>query len=425
MLGQNYFANRLGDVYKYSRIQYQSGKGISNKNIKYCWELCIDHAGNIIFVLCPDKISNSLTNITKTNIQFFSGTSRDGKWELECIALKCLAYELEITKKSTFFYLPQSVTLKRKTKVTQNPNLAKAYFSNFNFVTFDCNQGFLVNLRKPPLQSSLSCIPFILFQYKSLQNKKLCFQMLSESKQLIELIEIGRINHSILSQVIIPINKYENIQFIEKQAESISWFVSLINLNSNSIPIIEYLSGDDIIQYSIKNTVKNSFKKNYIIDNLHIDGGIPKAFHDCYENYQIWQSKIDINKFIDYLVEINQQDYIDLKWSTMILAYEYFLTKYLIEQNSLSQDETDTNIQGKLRLFNKHLRFIPRNMIKDKLRKSVRNPLFHQGEIVCMNTEDKISFFNDYYDLLIKIVLRTLGYTGKYMSVKNNCPESP
>ena len=56
MLGQNYFANRLGDIYEYSIIKYKYGKGVSNDSIthdsaQYCWELCVDVSGNIIFVL--------------------------------------------------------------------------------------------------------------------------------------------------------------------------------------------------------------------------------------------------------------------------------------------------------------------------------------------------------------------------------------
>lgn len=109
----------------------------------------------------------------------------------------------------------------------------------------------------------------------------------------------------------------------------------------------------------------------------------------------------------------------------MLMAYEYLLTKYLINQNSLRQDQVSKSVQDKLSLLNNHLRFIPSQMMDDTLRGAVRNPLFHQGEIALMNLNDKIDIFKKYYDLLIRIVLRILGYTGKYMSVVTHSPTDP
>lgn len=283
MLEQDYFANRLGDVYEYSRIPYKCGEGTSNQNVEYFWELCIDASGNIIFVLHTKEPLQSLANAFK--IQSFSGISDDETWEIECTNLHFLAREAEISQKLPMFYLPNSITLKRKVQGTNHSTLAKAYFSNFRFSRVDCECGFLTKIN----------------------GKELCFQMLENSKQLVEFIDIERISNAILSKISIPINQDEDIESIKDEATSISWFLNLLNLNTTFIPIIEYFSGSEIIQYSIENTVKNSFHRNYIIDNCRIDGGIPKAFNECYANYKSWQIKIDINTLIGFLVEINQQ----------------------------------------------------------------------------------------------------------------------
>jgi hypothetical protein len=190
------------------------------------------------------------------------------------------------------------------------------------------------------------------------------------------------------------------------------------------IPIIEYSSDSEILQYSLENTVKTSFCRRYIIDNFRINEGIPKAFESYYESYKNWQTKIDINSVIGFLVEINQQEYIDLKLAVMLMAYESLLFKYLLNQG-LSQDKIGENIQQKLGQINKYLRFIPSDMMDDMLRASVRNPLFHQGEIPLLTFDDKINLFKKYYDLLIKIILRILGYTGQYMSVDTHRPSQP
>ncbi|MDB9376008.1 hypothetical protein [Nodularia sphaerocarpa] len=403
MFTQDYFKKRLGDIYEYSRIPYKCGEGKSDKNIEYFWELCIDASGSIIFILHTKEPIQHLDNeLSFKKINSFSGISGDEIWEIECRNLHFLA-ETEKNcatyHRLSLFYLPNSITLKRKEQETKQLTLAKAYFSNFTFSAVDCECGFLVNIN----------------------GKEVCFQMLENNKQLLNLIDMERINSAIISQVSIPINKDENIDCIQYEITSISWFLSLINLNLKFIPIVEYYADGEIVQYFIENTVKNYFNRNYVIDNFRINGGIPKAFNDSYEKYKALQRSMDINTCIGLLAEINQQKYIDIKLATMIMAYEYILFKYLLSQG-LTQDQVGNNIQQKLRQVNKYLRFIPSQMMDDTLRDSVRNPLFHQGEIPLLTFNEKIDFFKKYYDLLIKIILRILSYTGEYMSIVTNSP---
>jgi hypothetical protein len=355
------------------------------------WELCIDISGNIIFILHAKQPIYDLVNLSQVNS--FSGMSDDEIWEIECTELHFLSHTGEISHgyRLTFFYLPSSITLKIKDLATRHPNLAKAYFSNFKFSGIENEGIFFVNIN----------------------SKIICFEMLENSNEIIELINIQRISNAITSQVSITINQDENIDFIKNEITSISWFLSLLNLNLNFTPIIEYYANDEVVRYDIENTAKNTFNDHYIIDNFRIDGGIPKAFNDCYANYKTLDYELEVNKFIGFLAEINQQKYIEIKFATMIMAYEYLLFKYLSHKGENIGD----NIQQKLRQLNKHLRFIPNEMMDDTLRGSVRNPLFHQGEIPLLSLSEKRKIFKSYYDLLIKIILIIIGYKGEYMSI--------
>lgn len=212
--------------------------------------------------------------------------------------------------------------------------------------------------------------------------------MLENSNRIIDLIDIERINNAIVSTVSIPINYDEDINVIENEVQVISWFLSFLSMNTNFSPLIEYLIDDKIVQYSIENTVKNCFIRNRIIDNYHIDEGIPKAFNECYQHYKNLQSNMDINTIIGLLVEIKQQKYIDIKIASMLMAYEKLTLKYLLSQG-LDENQIGNNIEQKLRQLNRYLdKFIPKKMIEDdKLRNSVRNPLFHQGEIPKLTLE--------------------------------------
>lgn len=108
----------------------------------------------------------------------------------------------------------------------------------------------------------------------------------------------------------------------------------------------------------------------------------------------------------------------------MLMAYEYLLLKYLLDQGQ-PQDRIGRNIQQKLRQINTFLRFISADLMDDTLRDSVRNPLFHTGEIPLLTRSKKIDLFKTYYDLLIRIILRILGYTGQYMSLVTRSPSAP
>lgn len=405
LLGKKYFKNRLADIYQYSRIPYLSGEGKCDQNIGYLWELCIDLAGNIIFILhLKDNDNFFLEQLcsSTTKITSFSGISCNKKWNIKCKSLHFLSAEIVKDRKNSIFYIPSSITLEKENNKNKPPNVAKADFADFAFSDINGQSEFVVNSN----------------------NKELRFNMIDSNKKLRNLIDIKRIDNAILSCVTIPINRSESLDSIASEAESISWFLSFLNLNTISVPIIEYLVDGDIVQYSIRNTTKKTSGIKYIIDNNQIAKGIPTAFDQCYKNYKYWQNQIKINILIDYLAEINRQEYIDIKLSNMIMAYEYFLTKYLIDQNLLPQTQTKKSIQNKLTLLNTQLRCIPRGMLNGYLRSSIRNPLFHQGEIPLMQIKDKIDTYKKYHDLLVKIVLKVLQYNGKYISIENNRPTS-
>jgi hypothetical protein len=109
----------------------------------------------------------------------------------------------------------------------------------------------------------------------------------------------------------------------------------------------------------------------------------------------------------------------------MLMAYEYLLFEYLLSQGLSQEEIKETNVLHKLKMANKFLRFIPSNMTNDTLRESVRNPLFHQGDIPSLTLEKKIEIFKSYYDLMIRIILRILNYSGEYMSVITHSPSKP
>ena len=74
------------------------------------------------------------------------------------------------------------------------------------------------------------------------------------------------------------------------------------------------------------------------------------------------------------------------------------------------------NIQQKIGKANGYLRFIPAGQLGDALREGIRNPLFHQGMIPAMSSDEVYSTYVGYFDLLLRMILRVLKYTGKFIS---------
>lgn len=401
MLGKNYFSNRLGDIYEYSRIHYKcgDGEGIFNNNpAKYYWELCVDVSGNIIFVLHP---KNNYIPLDNFRINSFSGKSNDETWNINCTDIRIVKQSVKVNENHSLFCIPSTVILTRKTQSANTPNQAKVYLSNFDFVGLDDKQGFFVKINS---------------------TKSIYFQLLENKKEISELIEIKRIDNAILSTFDIPINDDETIDEIELEIESISWFLSFLTMNLNATPIIEYYSDNQIVKYFIKNEYKTTYKSSYIIDNFYIDRGIPRAFNTSYQDYKISQNQLNINIFINFLLEIHQQPHIELQIAIMLMAYKYILSKYLLAQGILIND---MNLQQKLKQLNSIMimRFIPSNLMSDDtLRASIRNPLFHQGEIPLLSLDKKIDFYKKYYDLLIRITLRILNYSHEYISRETQSP---
>lgn len=125
--------------------------------------------------------------------------------------------------------------------------------------------------------------------------------------------------------------------------------------------------------------------------------------------------------FTHNLLGMYEGKFLETKIAGLLLSYEYVLTNYLLSIGLGQSKVLDLSIKDKLYRLNNDLRFIPSRLLGDKIRTNVRNPLFHTGELTLLNTSEKIEFFKEYFDLLIQIVLKLLGYSGEYISPIDFC----
>ena len=162
------------------------------------------------------------------------------------------------------------------------------------------------------------------------------------------------------------------------------------------------------------------YRRSEIVDNSLISGGLKNAFEETFANFVSLEPKLQLRRFIDMLLVMKNQKQLEFLLAGLLLSFEFFTTMFLTDKGKAPPQES--NVEQKLNQLNAFLRFIPKCMLDDTLRKDIRNPLFHSGAIVGADMETLFDWYASYYDLLIQIVFVVIGYTGEYISPINNKP---
>jgi hypothetical protein len=408
MLGRNYFESRLNEIYNYCLLGYISGTGelvstSSRYNIN--WELCQDITGEILFILSSSldiKFDNQGDFIHFS----FNGISSNGLWEANSPDLIIhsqkfgWAYNNE---RFTHFCTANMITLKHIQNYRDN-NFSKALacLYNFKFEGLDFSQYEQMNKKDKFICQT--------------QDRDILFKLVFEDRNIKELIETKRIQKAVFSTLEYPMHEGESMGFCKKEIEKICWFLSMSTLNTNFSPIIEYYSGEEKVAITIYNVLGLRYHGNVIVDNYQVKAGIPSFFTQCFTNYVTLSNSFDINQFISLILDLQSQHHIELKIATLLLAYENLLSQYLVYRGIPQDSLRESNVEQKLRMFNNFYRFIPRDLLGEDLRDSVRNPLFHLGNIPFLTFEETIETFEKYYELLVQILLKILDYHGEYIN---------
>lgn len=246
-------------------------------------------------------------------------------------------------------------------------------------------------------------------------NASLQFILSENYKVIKELLQIRRISKAILSKIILSSNQQITIEELDKEIRQITLFLSSITLNTNYEQLIKYFNGDELVAIKIIDTIKMDFHPNVLIDNHIIRGGINYAFDKMYQEFNMLSEPLRLRGYVNRIIDMQQQKFIDNKLAHLIIAYESLLTDYLIYRGATEGEIGEMNIQQKLGRLNRELRFIPKELLGENLRE-LRNPLFHTGTIPLLNTDDSFNVYSEYNNLLMKIFLRILSYDGEFLS---------
>lgn len=404
MQGEQHFRSTLGELYTYCLIPYTAGNGKlegPDVDTEVSWELCVDATGRTNLVL-----SCQLPYVEMTSDGFFAkyalrGRSLDSEWEVSCESLIIVSMSAG-TQQDTILtcHLADDLSLERVH--TGEADVRRKLV------------GYILNFHQMGLGR---------FVCRAL-DRDITFSETSNANAIKDLIKSGRAPCGVLSSVEVPLHDFELQRSSGDLLDLVLSFLSLLSLNETWCPVVRTVAGNTDIRIDVSDTGWSQYHGNVLIDNLHIHNGIPKAFSSSFSTYTDLRVRLNLDPVVDMVRQAQTQVVLEMKAAALLMAYECFLTAYLKDKGEDPDTLTEYNIQQKISRANKYLRFVPAKQQGDDLRNDIRNPLFHQGNIPHMKPEDIYSTYLDYFDLLVRIILRVLNYGGMFISRTNYKPRS-
>lgn len=410
MLGQPYFERRLGDIYDLSPIPYIAGSGVLDDGtapIQVYWELNVAVTGEPVLAIstktfiCLDRMAMGGRFVEWT----LSGQSHDGVFTTNTagVILSQISFSTN-DEYATYFCHFKVMELNRLGAIA--PSIIEALVRNLDFMGLEFSKhGNEQRLDK---------------FHVNVADRQVYFHNYIECKRLKDLMSIDRIDRAILGEIHVPIVAGESLEQAMTTLENIEWFTAFLTMNRTFAPVIRLTDKGQLCGWRILELGSDAYRRDGIVDNHLIPGGMKAAFENAFSTFLKLEPKLDLRSFIDMTLVTKSQKQLIFRLAGLLLSYEFLTTKFLTDQGNPPPQES--NVQQKLNQLNAYLRFIPKDMLDDTLRKDIRNPLFHQGAIVGADITTLWDWYTSYFDLLIQIVFVLLAYSGNYISPVNNQP---
>lgn len=403
---ENDFHSKLGDIYPYSLIKYLSGIGnlmTDSTSLPVSWEFCLDITGTSHFILKYQRIY-----YYNPEGHSFSGhcNEMDG-WSINIEKLWITSTKSEGLTEVLYCKSPEFVFIKKGVEDV-HPSKAVVYITNFDFLGLEYSKN----------NNHMKLDKFSV----DLKQSTVDFKLMENSTEIKKLIKNERIHYGILSYLTVKPSESRPIEVIKQEINSITSFLSSFTLTTNYSQKVEYYDdNNELVRFDILDTVKSRFRSEAIIDSFKVKGSIKHIFESSYRKYRELEDSLKLLGYVNRIVDLQNQQFIDNKLAQLIMAYEFLISNYLVSLG-LSRDNLEKmNIQSKMSFLNNEMRFIPKELLNEDLRKA-RNPLFHTGAIPFMEGKELYNFYTEYNDLLMRIYLRIIGYDGEYISRKDYKP---
>jgi hypothetical protein len=411
MLGQQYFDRRFSDLSHLSPIPYLSGDGElgdASGSIRVEWELTVPITGEGLLVFSTRQVLDPSRMV--------SGRQRFNEWSLNGT---CHQDNSRVTA--------EGIVLPSMSFSTADPEAT--YFSHFRSLDLrpegaqapDSIQAMVRNLTFLGLEPTARGNGWALDKFHvAVAGRHVYFHLSPHRDAIKGLIDSERIDRALMSEIRVPLAAGENLDHALAILETAEWLSALATLNRTFSPLILLLSRGRPCGWRVLDIGSDDFRTGGVIDNDVIPAGISGFIEATFDRFNTLNSAFNFRQFIDMALVMCRQRHLEFRLASLIMAFEYFCTNYLTHRGEHLDPET--NIQQKLYMINRYLRFIPRDLLDDTLRRDIRNPLFHQGAIIGSSRDALWQWFTEYWELLLQVVFVVLHYQGQYISPVTNDP---
>ena len=404
VVDEAFFRSRLGDLFAYSILPYMEGTGtlrIAGNSYECEWALNVSPQGQPLLTLTTGEYARTLFADSGQPFPqtILEGLTSDGDWRLAASNLRTSRSTLDSDLR--FFYVcrPRDVMLSSISADGAQPDRIRALLTNFKF------DGLEVSKYENRWALDRFTIP--------IAGNVAEFRPLNRQDELLELIGNGRLDRAILSTLSLS-TAHAGLASAEALVSTLCSMATFACFSMVNDPVTEYYAGETLTRIVVRDLISSRYNPAVVIDNFYVDKGLRIYLEECLAKFSELDATMDLRRLIRGCIGMTEGAFTENKVAGLIMSLEYLVTKQLKElQARFSEDDS---IESKIGNLDKYVRFIPKDCRGGDLRRLARNPLFHTGEALITDSLDFYRLYSKYTDLLIRLVLRALGYKGKFIS---------
>ena len=416
MLGEEHFSDEQGVAYEYAVLPYLCGDCEltgSGRAITGRWELTVPLNGEaklFVHTRVTEPMDLSLGPGITPSRWSLVGQSEDQQWSVRCEAL----WAASCSSSSNWDHnrhkvvFDQGITLKRIDRV--EPTAIRGWMRNLD-----------LSATRPTTVH--------------LAGRDVSFAGAPQNRDCQGLLKKQVVDRALLSMVTVPIVVDGDSSEARTVLDRLGWMATVAVLQSVHPPVVEELAGDETIGYAIRNTVSMPYRSSGLIDLWSCTAyegqfvGFWEFFRGCYDRFAELDAAISFNRVVSLMMATVEQKYPTFRLAGLLMCYERFCADLLTFLGDPLAG--DPNVEQKLnRLHKNHLK-LDKHLRRggSELRKSIRNPLMHEGLIEAAPLLQQLEWFNNYWDQFLQILLIALQYQGQYLSpithIPTDLPASP
>ncbi len=216
----------------------------------------------------------------------------------------------------------------------------------------------------------------------------------------------------------------KEIQNTDEEIAAICRLMSMVTGTSSIWVARESWSGDtqtEVCFASRSVSTDAAGKSRYdVISNLDPGNGLTSFLETTIANFLTLQESLRLHQVIDFLEQARHQKVVHVQLAVEVLALELLSHAWCLKDGLTEQQLSSMHIEGKLGRMRKSFSFIEKGFTNDILRRDIRNPLIHSGQIPLLSRSQVESWTDDLYLLALRLLFCILGYRGNYRDFSKN-----